>query len=41
MYWGNFLLIMMGLGFGVPYITNKMLRTKVKEDLQKEKYEKS
>lgn len=37
MYWGNFLLIMMGLGFGVPYLTNRLLRIKVKEDLEKEK----
>lgn len=37
MYWGNFLIIMLGLGFGVSSLTNKILRIKVKEDLEKEK----
>lgn len=37
MYWGNFLIIMLGLGFGVSNLTNRILRTKVKEDLEKEK----
>lgn len=37
MYWGNFLIIMLGLGFGVSSLTNRILRTNVKEDLKKQK----
>lgn len=32
MYWGNFILTTLLLGFGLPYIQNKMLRKDVKED---------
>lgn len=37
MYWGNFLIIMLGLGFGVSSLTNRILKTNVKKDLEKEK----
>lgn len=37
MYWGNFIIIMLGLGFGVSSLTNRILRTNVKKDLQNQK----
>lgn len=36
MYWGNFALITAVIGFGLPYILNKILREDVKKDIEKQ-----
>ena len=33
MFWGNFAIITATLGFGLPYVLNKMLKNTVREDL--------
>ncbi|HBG49746.1 MAG TPA: hypothetical protein DDW90_09660 [Cyanobacteria bacterium UBA9971] len=37
MYWGNMLAIMLALGFGTPYVLNKILKANIKNDMNNDK----